>query len=241
MDRDDEGAKKPKTNWTKDYLETLSTIDLYTLSDEYTALFGNSKTTVIKALDRDILIADILSAIADIEDADDEEEDINTQKKADKFLPAPYNSTEVEIVMLNSACAFVYWNISTLDRRALNNAKVSELKIRLNCFSTPQDEKESADKKADRYFDFSISKDDNCHYFLLPAGQEFLRADLLFFLDGIVDILASSRVAKTLRPTDLTTPEHLWSEKSFSPIMKLSGVEHILKNYYNNNTVSLIS
>lgn len=224
------------TKYTKEYLETLSTIDLWNLSDEYVALFGRKSAREGKDIDRAILINEILGAVNDDADNDDIDDDVlfldDMQENTD--LPLPYNSTEVELVMLNSACAFVYWNISLLDKRALLTASISELKIRVNCFSS------STQEKADKHFDFSIGKNDTSRYFLLPVGQKYLRADLLFFLDGIVDILASSPVVKVIETTPLATPERIWDEQSFSPVMRLSGVERVLKDYYNSHTISLI-
>lgn len=237
--------------YTKDYLETLSTVDLWNLADEYVALFGHRSAREEKNIDRAILINEILSAVGDLNDNGDEEDEGGFLEEHfdDAYLPTPYNSTEVELVMLNSACAFVYWNISTLDKRALNSAAISELKIRVNCFSSAIPEGDNGKvlsnspitKRSDEHFDFSISKNDSSHYFLLPAGLKYLRADLLFFLDGIVDILASSPVVKVIEVTKLATPEKIWEEQSFSPIMRLSGIEKVLKNYYNSHTVNLIS
>lgn len=142
------------------------------------------------------------------------------------------NSTEVQIVLRNPAWAYVYWNISDSDRTSLEKAFVSQMMIRVSSFS----EKEQI--KPDEYCDFNISKEDSGQYVLLPAGKKFFRVDLLFNLDGIIDILSSSVTFEMPKGSPLLSDIRPGRENDFSPIMALSGIKELLMEHYKNHRES---
>ena len=150
----------------------------------------------------------------------------------DSEMPRSYNSTEVEIILRNPAWAYIYWNISDSDRDSLEKAFVSELRIRVSSFS------EKSQVKPDEFFDIQISKQDNGQYFLLPAGKKFFRVDLLFCLDGIIDILASSEVLEMPTGSSRLVDVHPGKEEGLSPIMELSGMRELLLQHYKNHRES---
>lgn len=237
-----------RTQYTREYLETLSTPDLQDVADECSCLFGNAKNTqaIRNNLTRTQIIDEVLNNI-DIDEGDDIDDEIfSAIETISTDLPIPYNSTEIEVVMLGGAWAFIYWNISTLDKRALVDTKNSErvgsmeLRLRVNCFTDDNDTNSIQHKKGEHvdYYDFPVPSDDTSRYFFLPADKTKVRVDLLFFLDGIVDILASSAVIPIPKTPDLLKGEAYWMSEDFPPIIKLSGIDTILKHHFKHNRES---
>ncbi len=211
------------------FLETLSDFDLSQIADKYSI-------DVPEKLNRGFLIGEILEAVYEAEsNFDDSEltvsnEEFETPKT--ELLPKSYNSTEVKIMLRNPAWAFIYWNISEADQFSLQGAFVSELKLRVNSYS----EKEQL--KPDEYFDIQISKHDNGQYVFLPAGKKYFRVDLLFNLDGIIDILASSNVLEMPEDSLLLSMIKPDRTENISQIMRISGMDELLYYHYQNHRQS---
>ena len=211
------------------YLETLSFSDLQKLADDYSI-------DVPENFNRGFLIGEILE-VAEESYKKNLEPDMNITEEEeescdDSEMPRSYNSTEVEIILRNPAWAYIYWNISDYDRDSLEKAFVSELRIRVSSFS------EKSQVKPDEFFDIQISKQDNGQYFLLPAGKKFFCVDLLFCLDGIIDILASSEVLEMPTGSSRLVDVHPGKEEGLSPIMELSGMKELLLQHYKNHRES---
>lgn len=211
------------------YLETLSSSDLLHIADEYSI-------DVPEKFNRGFLIGEILEAAAEADLVSDDLELTFSDEEPDipqsELLPKSYNSTEVKIMLRNPAWAFIYWNISEADQISLESAFVSELKLRVNSFS------EKDQQKADDYFDVQISKEDNGQYVLLPAGKKFFRVDLLFKLDGIIDILASSNVLEMPKSTSYLSHMKPGKISGLTPVLKASGMEELLLQHYHNHRES---
>lgn len=217
---------------TRQTLEALSTPDLCQFASEYGVLFGGVSegphSAVTSKINRDALISEVLSIIADDSDNDiaDEDKLFYGDDKVDPKLPMSYNTTEVDVVLKNPAWAFIYWHISTIDARNLMKISVSRLILRVNCFEG------AMQQKASEAFDFVISKKDTNRYFLLPRGRKYLRVDLLFCLDGIIDILASSERVKIIDNPVQMSDEKLWDSAKVDKVTLLSGAQQYLQKYY---------
>ena len=148
------------------------------------------------------------------------------------LFPRACNLTEVQIMLRDPAWAYIYWNISESDRIALDKAFISKMMIRVNSFS------EAYQVKPDEFFDINISKEDNGQYVLLPAGKKYFRVDLLFNLDGIIDILSSSKVFEMPRGFAYLADLRPGRNEGFSKIMELSGINELLKEQYENHRES---
>lgn len=213
----------------RSYLETLSFSDLQKIADEYSIDIPDN-------FSRGFVIGEILEVAEDAEKQISEPDmDISEDSGAsedDYDVPRPYNSTEVGMILHNPAWAYIYWNISESDRDSLEKAFVSEMRIRVNSFS------EKNQVKPDEFFDIQISKQDNGQYFLLPAERKFFRVDLLFCLDRIIDILASSEVIEMPSSSARLIDVRPGKEDAFSPIMKLSGMKELLLQHYRNHRES---
>lgn len=213
----------------RNYLESLSFSELSKIADDY-------GIDVPENFYRGFLIGEILEVIEDTKKITDDSDmllsDEDVLEESQEIVPRSYNATEVELLLRNPAWAFVYWNISDADMDSLRKAFVSELKIRVSCFS------EKDQIKPDEYFDFKISKKDNGQYFLLPAKRKYFRADLLFYLDGIVDILASSSVLEMPVGSEKLVDVRPGRIDGLSDVLKLSGMEQLLLDHYKNHRES---
>lgn len=211
-------------------LERFSYNELKDIADEY-------GIDVPESFNRNFLIGEILKCAEEAENEDDSSEMIFVDealypKKTDDVPIRSYDSTEVEIILRNPAWAYIYWNISDADRHSLDDAFISDMHIRVNSFS------EREQGKPDEFFDISISKKDTGQYVLLPQGRKFFRVDLLFNIDGIIDILDSSAVIEMPMGTSLLVESHPGKDDNLSEIMKLSGMEELLLQQYKNHRES---
>lgn len=210
------------------YLETLSFSDLIKIAD-------SEGIDVPEDFNRNFLIDEILE-VTEYKKKSEKEDMIISEDEVvaddNELLPRAYNSTEVQIILRNPAWAFVYWNISDSDRIALDKAFISEMKLRVNSYS------EKDQLKPDEYFDIMISKEDNGQYVLLPAGKKFFRVDLLFNIDGIIDILSSSKVLEMPKGSERFAQLKPGKKEDVSPIMELSGMNELLMEHYINHRES---
>lgn len=210
------------------YLETLSFLDLVKIADR-------EGIDVPEDFNRNFLIDEILEVTEYKKNFEKEEMIISDDEiitTPNELIPRAYNSTEVQIMLRNPAWAFIYWNISDADRIALDKAFISEMKLRINSYS------EKDQLKPDEFFDIMISKEDNGQYVLLPAGKKFFRVDLLFNIDGIIDILSSSRVLEMPQGSERFVELRPGKKEDMSPIMELSGMNELLMEHYINHRES---
>lgn len=208
-------------------LETLAFSELNRIADR----FG---IEIPVSFNRNELITDILEyaeAGGGYNTELDMMDDGAGQKNSDLF-PRPYNLTDITIVLRNPAWAFVYWNISAADAVSLRKAAISRLVLRISCFS----EKEQV--KPDDFFDFQVERKDTGQYVFIPAGMCFLRADLIFAIDGIVDILASSETIEMPHGSPLLADFRPGHSKKVSAILELSGITKLMTEMYKNHRES---
>lgn len=214
---------------TRTFLETLSFSDLVKVADEY-------GIDVPEDLNRTFLIGEILEVVSDMDNSMHQQEMIISDDEyvaeENEIGVRSYNITEVQIMLRNPAWAFVYWNISDSDRISLDKAFISQMMLRISSFS------EKDQIKPDDFFDIQISKDDDGQYVLLPAGKKFFRIDLLFNIDGIIDILSSSKVLEMPVGAEVLSDMRPGRNEDVSEIMKLSGYSEMLLEHYKNHRES---
>ena len=195
----------------------------------YSELLGMANALRLDAPDnfnRNFLIGEILEAYSENEcDALDIQ---NSEKTAasEQALPLSYNQTEIKVALRDPAWAFVYWDISSADLESLRHAFISRLILRISSFT------EAEQHKPDRFFDLHIRSEANEQYVLIPSGSRFIRADLIFNLDGIIDILSSSDVVELPAPSPLFAQARPGKFGGISPILALSDVKYILEKLY---------
>ena len=210
-------------------LERLAFSDLNRIADGFGIEIPDN-------FNRNELIADILEyAEAGVgSETEFDAADDGVEQKSDDLFPRPYNLTEITIVLRNPAWAFVYWNISASDAVSLRKAAINRLVLRISCFSNKQQ------TKPDDFFDFQVECKDTGQYVFIPAGMRFLRADLIFDIDGIIDILASSETIEMPHGSSLLADFRPGHSKKVSPVLELSGIKKLMAEMYKNHRESFL-
>lgn len=215
------------------HLETLSSADLIAIADDYGIDIPDN-------LNRRFIIGELLEIgeeleleqnLAPNEMVEDESQEIETSGE----LPESFNETEIQVVLRNPVWAYVYWDISQVDLKSLENgssnnssfSKFSHFALRVSYFENPDDQ-----NPVD-FFDVNLDRKTRAQYVLLENERKFFRIDLVaFFDDGSYDNLAVSRkvkhpaipgILKNLKPGD---------EFHFPPLVRLSGVKKLLEISY---------
>lgn len=138
------------------------------------------------------------------------------------------NSTSIDVVFRDLNWIFVSWSISASVTRSLREISSHKLFLRINLFSS-EDKKKPFD-----FIDFSVNIDDTSRYILLPHNAQFFRVDLIFYINGIFDILVLSDIFKSHSYSDILE-KSISENKSVSTIYELSEflplVDNLLKNH----------
>lgn len=208
------------------YLETLSTADLIELAEEY-------DLDIPEQLNRRFIISELLE-IADelneetIDDFEDNQEKIETTTD----LPSSYNETKIDVVLRNPAWAYVYWDISFSDLQETINAKsFSKLLLKINFWDNL-----TSEKIVDTC-ELSISTEDRAQYIFLPSGKNCFSIDLIAEITNVEPKkLANTRRVKL--PTGAPVISIKSLEMPISPILKLSGMQELIKSHYENHRQS---
>ena len=210
-------------NINRAYLETLSFSDLSKLADEY-------GVDVPEDLDRRFLICELLDIVEEsklfsedmiVSSEYDEEENIT--------LPHGYNETQISCVLRNPVWAFVFWNISSSDYNMLKEQNDCVLMLRV-CSLPSIDE--LAPKEA---FEVKVSAGSQEQYVLLPAGERFIRIELVYVSGSKRNILAFSPVIEVPQGSASINNIQPGNFEQYPEIIKLSGIEKILLKQYKNH------
>lgn len=138
------------------------------------------------------------------------------------------NSTSIDVVFRDLNWIFVSWSISDSVIRSLQKISAHKLFLRINLFSV-EDRKKPFD-----FIDFSVNISDASRYILLPNHARLFRADLIFYINGIFDILVLSDIYRT-HSYSAILEKSISENKSVSPIYELSEflpmVDNLLKNH----------
>jgi uncharacterized protein len=209
---------------TRSYLETLSSADLISLADDY-------DIDIPSDLNRRFIIGELLEI----------SEELKRNKKTDMLiasdadpgdvsdrLPETYNETHISVVLRNPVWAFVYWDIRETDLSILKSEK-SQSVLSLNVLFFDSDK---SAKVADS-FDIQIPLSEREQYILLPADKKYVRIDLSAVLHNQgPQILASSRRVELPHGCTSLVSSCPGKVLSLTPIMKISGMEDLLRVHY---------
>jgi hypothetical protein len=215
---------------TRSYLETLSSPDLIALADDY-------DIDIPSDLNRRFIIGELLEAAEELKRNRKNDMIIaagDTKSDSGEKLPDSYNETQITVVLRNPVWAFVYWDIRETDLHMLKSEKIqSSLMLKVLFF----DEAESV-KPADS-FDIQISFTDREQYILLPAGRNYVRIDLVYpSKDQMLQILASSRKIELPHGCEALLSARPGKVIAMPPVMKLSGMEDLLRIHYSQHRQS---
>ena len=208
------------------YLETLSTADLIELAEEY-------DLDIPEQLNRRFIISELLEIADELNEQNDDDFEGNVENiETTQELPFSYNETTIDVVLRNPAWAYVYWDISASDLQDVINVKgFSKLLLRVHFW-----ESEIADKLVD-VCELSISVEDRAQYIFLPSGKKYFSIDLIAEYSNIEPKkLTTSRRVTIPSGAPVISLESL--EKPMAPILKLSGMQELLKTHYQNHRQS---
>lgn len=215
------------------HLETLSSADLMAIADDYGIDIPDN-------LNRRFIIGELLEIGEELEQEKKSSEtemieDESQKAMVDGELPLTFNETEIQVVLRNPAWAYVYWDISSVDLKSLedgsfNNlsfAKFMRFVLRVSYFET-----EDAQNPVD-FFDINIDKNTRAQYVLLENNRKFFRIDLVaVFEDGSSDNLAVSRKVKLTEIPKILKKAKPGVELHLPPLVRLSGMEKLLEKSY---------
>ena len=206
---------------SRGFLETLSSIELIRLADEY-------GIDIPDDLSRQFIIGDLIQLGEELERSENAKESIVlSDEKAMNVdtLPKTYNETKIDTVLRNPVSLFVWWDLAeSLVERVTETFGALSLAV---CFF----EDESGEKPCGT-FDIKISLEDREQYVIIPAGKKIVRVDLVCECDGRKDTLAFSRplpLPQTPQIVSMRPGEKL----DIPPVMEISGVAAALRGHYN--------
>ena len=210
-------------NINRAYLETLSFSDLSKLADEY-------GVDVPEDLDRRFLICELLDIVEESK-LFNEDMVISTDKSSDDniVLPHGYNETQISCILRNPVWAFVFWNISNSDNNKLKELHDCTLMLRVCSLPSAEEltPKESCEIK--------VTAGSQEQYVLIPAGEKYIRIELVYVSGTNRNVLAFSPVIEIPQGSESLNNIQPGKQNDYPEIIKLSGIEKILMNQYKNH------
>lgn len=215
------------------HLETLSSADLIAIADDYGIDIPDN-------LSRRFIIGELLEIgeeLAQEERSEEPEmvEDESRNVEDNGELPATFNETEIQVVLRNPAWAYVYWDISLVDLKSLENGsfnnssflEFSHFVLRVSYFESEED------LTPVDFFDVNIDETTRAQYVLLENGRKYFRVDLAaVFTDGSSENLAVSRKVKLPAVPEILKKAKPGEELHIPPLVRLSGMEKLLEISY---------
>ena len=206
---------------TRNYLEKLSFSELSRLADNY-------GIDVPENLDRRFLIAELLELNEENEEISEDMiiSSNNDDSKEVFVFPKNYNETQIDCVLRNPVWLFIFWNISDSDNALLKKTGDYNLMLRICSF-----EDEEA-KIPDEAFEINAVEKSQEQYFLLPAGKKYIKVELLYSVDGKVNVLAFTPLIKIPQGSKLVNDLQSGFDSEFQPLVKLSDINTVITKQY---------
>ena len=214
---------------SRQYLESISTADLISLADDYGIDIPDN-------LNRRFIIGELLEVADEMEN--EKKSDGNALKQADvtvpDTLPQSYNETQICAILRNPAWAFVFWDIKESDLHMLHaDSSVNSLFLHISFYETAEA------KKSIDSFDIQISINDREQYVLIPGGKKFFTIDLAYTAHSEAQsVLASTKCIEIPVGNEALSNMRPGVEVKMSQVLKLSGMEKLLHDHYNNHRQS---
>lgn len=208
------------------YLETLSTADLIELAEEY-------DLDIPENLNRRFVISELLEIANELNEEIIDDFEVNEEAvETTTDLPLTYNETQIDVILRNPAWVYVFWDISSSDlQEIINSNDFSKLVLKVNFW-----ESATSDKIID-LCELTISTEDRAQYIFLPVGKTCFSIDLIAeFTNFEPKRLTTSRRVSIPEGAPVISLKSL--EMPISPILKLSGMQELLKSHYENHRQS---
>ncbi len=214
---------------SRSYLETLSSAQLISIADEY-------GIDIPDDLNRQFIIGDLLELMEELDESSARKETLIISDRDDSDdvseLPSTYNETKIDLVMQNPVSLFVWWDVSEAEMKKLHAAK-SELGLQV-CFYGSEADDVPADS-----FDVQISLSDRERYVLIPGGKDFVSVSLIQQVNPSKSVLVSaSRKIRIPHGSKDIMSARPGKELELSGLMRLSGIQDLLRTHYNHHRQS---
>lgn len=213
-----------KHEFSRQYLESISTADLISLANDYGIDIPSNLT-------RRFIIGELMELFEELEN--DAKSDNDVQLTDDDVslpdtLPKSYNETQIFAVQRNPAWIFVFWDISESQLSKLrNDANFEGLLLHVAFFDTVTDD------IPDDSFDISISEEDREQYVYIPAGKKYVIINLKCKFDGgEPKVLAYTKRLEIPQEGSAVSSLQPGQKLEMSKLEKLSGMEEIINNHY---------
>lgn len=211
-------------------LESMSTSDLISIADDYGIDIPDN-------LNRRFIIAELLEAADESENTRKSDSNVVIKEKLEpipEVLPDTYNETQICAILRNPAWVFVFWDIKENEIIKLKNEYFSiQLFLHVVFY-----ENENKEKIIDS-FDIKIKEEDREQYILLPSGKKYFTIELLCITDTETQqILASTRCITIPTGCDALAKMQPGKDIKMNALVKLSGMEKLLHDHFNNHRQS---
>ncbi len=209
-------------------LESMSTADLISLSDDY-------GIDIPESLSRSFIIGELLAVADELDDGSkkDEPVELSGDVERENTLPVSYNETSVHVLLRNPAWAFVYWDISESELERIEDDFLSDsVFLHVRYFKTFEDE-----KPVDA-FDIHVPLSDRERYILLSQVGACFDVQLVVHDDQQIRILAETNRREAAPACCKAVQELPNRTEDMSELRKLSGMEHLLHEHYLNHRQS---
>ena len=203
---------------THSYLETLSSTDLISISQDY-------GIDIPENFSREFIIAEILDTL---EEQDIYFLDVKETMLAPNVLELPfsYNENKITAILKNPAWCYVFWDFTTeTSERIASELSFKSLLIRFDFFNSP------TASNTQETIDIFIKPDDREQFIFLDQDLPVFQVSLIAtFTDKKEELIARSKqVLKPKFPVNINL-ETL--QKKYSNIQTLSGIQDVLKTHY---------
>ena len=219
-----------KHDFSRQYLESISTADLISLADDYGIDIPSNLT-------RRFIIGELLELAEELENDANSDGDVQLTDDSVSLpdsLPRSYNETQIFAVQRNPAWVFVFWDISDAQMAALrNNMDFEHLLLHVAFFDTA-----TGDTPVDS-FDIRISEHDREEYIFIPAGRKYLIINLKSsFDDGEQKVLAYTKRLEIPQEGSAVASLQPGQKIEMTELERLSGMEKIISDHYRNHRQS---
>ncbi len=214
-------------NLSRKYLETLTNQELIVIADDY-------GLDIPENLNRRFIIEEIIESVEELENAAESDKGVNFTNEeipVEPTLPASYNETKIRAIIRDPAWIYAFWDISKTDEERLEQlGNFKSMELHLSFFDTEYDEVPS------ETLEVKITKEDRSRYILLSSPKKFF----VLTLEAVSAEHSNQLLAYTKRisvPERSSTISEMVPGKQIetSPLVKLSGIESILRHQYLNH------
>lgn len=216
---------------TRQQLESFSTSDLLALADDY-------GIDIPQDLCRRFIIEEILESSEELRQDENSDKDVTFTEDVqivDSTLPKTYNETRIHAILHNPAWIFVFWDIQSQTLEKLKqDFSFEHLLLRIVLFDSIDAEKPSDS------IEVKVSLEEREQYVLLSSNKKSFVINLESCnTEGETSILAYTKRINVPSECKTVTDMQPGKELNISELVRLSGMEELLRKQYLTHRQSL--